>query len=301
MTDVLALDVATTTRKRDQYVYALYAGRQLLPCYIGIGRAGRMHQHLQFARSGNLSRGNLRKCRTLRACCLRGIPIFACTLATQLTIDEACNLERLLIAIHGRRDLKTGCLLNASAGGSIGMRAFSPSTKARLAEAGRRHMARPEIRQMLAEKAHTPEARAKNSAAKKGTEPSAEARAKMADARRRRNDQFPEEMLWRNSFLHPPAKGSFKHSAETKGLIAEASRNQWKDSIIREQRSAFFRNPPPEIKAKIDAARFGRKTTLGKKWSLETRAKMSAAQKARYRRDFKRWQLPEKGDPSCVS
>jgi hypothetical protein len=277
MTTVLALDLATVPQRK-RYIYALYAGRQLLPCYVGIGTGDRMHRHLSEAKRAD--RKESRKYRVLRACIKRGIPIKAFKLASNLTIDEACAFERFLINVFGRRDLQTGCLLNSCAGG-LGVRNVAPSTKKKLAEAGRRHMARPEIRQMLNERKNTPEARARQAAGVTGKNPSDEARAKMSDARRRRNEQFPEEMLWRSSFLHPPAKGSFKHSEATKHLIAEASRDQWKDSIIREQRSAFLRNPPPEVKAKIDAARFGRKTTLGKKWSAETRAKMSASQKER--------------------
>lgn len=285
MTDILALDIATTTHADGVlYLYALYAGQQLLPCYIGIGRGDRMHQHLRYARAGNSSRGNVRKYRTLRACLRRGIPVVGRKLATGLTIDQACSLERFFISSYGRRDLKTGCLLNASAGGA-GCRVFAPSTKRKLAEAGRRHMARPEIRRMLDERRRAPEAIAKLSAAQRGKRPSIEARAKMSASCRARNQRDPDN--WR-SFLACRTPGGFQgrsHSIEVKARIADAAREQWTDPDIRKKRSAFFRALPPEAKVKIDAARFGRRTMLGKKHSSQTRAKMSAAQKQRRARE----------------
>lgn len=156
---IMALDLASRTPARDRYVYALYASGQLLPCYIGVGKGNRLNQHWINAKNDRF-RGNLRKHRTLRACWLRGIDVRAEKIAVDLTIDQAGAIERFLIDCYGRRDLRTGCLLNASAGG-FGTRNFAPSTRARLAEAGRRHMARPEIRAMLDERKATPEARSK--------------------------------------------------------------------------------------------------------------------------------------------
>jgi hypothetical protein len=283
MTDLLALDIATT--KSIYYAYALYAGRQLLPCYIGIGKGDRLDQHMRVVRRGDSKRGNLRKFRTLWACWRKGIAIRAERLAFNLSLDQACATERMLIAIYGRRDLGTGCLLNASAGGA-GLKNIAPSTRVKLAEAGRRQMAKPGHRELMNAKKKTPEARARSSAAAKNRPPpSSESRARMAKACRRNNESNPKR------WAHLPGcrrgKIGYKHTDQARISIAEALRMQWQDADVRERRSAFFKNQNsnPELKAVIDAARFGRKTTLGKKWSPETRARMSQSQKLRRQRE----------------
>src|ERR1017187_5981758 len=102
--------------KRDRYVYGLYAGDQPMPCYIGIGKGRRMFDHIKAASTGRLE-GNKRKSLTLIACHKRKIHIIAYKLITNITLQEAYKHEKRLIAFYGRRDLKTGCLLNACAGG----------------------------------------------------------------------------------------------------------------------------------------------------------------------------------------
>lgn len=281
--DILALDLATMTQAREHYVYALYAGRQLQPCYIGVGKGGRLDQHLRYIKA-NTFRGNMRKHRTLRACWLRGIPIVAKRIATDLTVDQAYCFERLLVSIYGRRDLHTGCLLNAAAGG-FGPRRFAGNTRAALAEAGRRHMARPEIRKMLNERKSTPEARRKWALAAKGRVPTDEARAKMSASCRKRNERDQDN--WR-LFLASRKSGAFlggKHSDAAKQKISLALRSQWRDPQIRAKSSEHFRTPNAAQKAAIDAARLGRKTMLGKTHSAETRMKMAAAQQARRLRE----------------
>src|ERR1700730_586555 len=96
---------------RDRYVYALYAGRQTKPCYIGVGKGGRLRPHLAEARRGFIG-PNSRKARTLIACLKREIVIVPRKLLWNMTIDQANAVERALVAHYGRRDLKTGCLLN---------------------------------------------------------------------------------------------------------------------------------------------------------------------------------------------
>jgi hypothetical protein len=280
MTEILALDIATV---RNRYVYALYAGRQMLPCYIGVGKGDRLHQHVRDVKRGAL-RGNTRKFRTLRACLSYGVPISAQKLASNLSVGEAYAIEAMLIEIYGRRDLNTGCLLNASAGGH-GPRKFRPSTIKKLAEAGRRHMARPEIRAMLNERKSTPEARAKQRAKVIGNDPSAEARSKMAAAVRARNAQNPDQWAAFLACRVPGGNRGHKQTLKAKAKISQALRDQWADPIIRQKRSVTFQNPTPKVKAAIDAARFGRQTMLGKKHSEKTRIQMSTTQTMRQARD----------------
>ncbi|MCP3472330.1 NUMOD3 domain-containing DNA-binding protein [Bradyrhizobium sp. CCGUVB1N3] len=277
---IMALDLASRTPARDRYVYALYASGQLLPCYIGVGKGNRLNQHWINAKNDRF-RGNLRKHRTLRACWLRGIDVRAEKIAVDLTIDQAGAIERFLIDCYGRRDLRTGCLLNASAGG-FGTRNFAPSTRARLAEAGRRHMARPEIRAMLDERKATPEARSKLiEANRRRPPPSIESREKMAEGCRRKNERNPESYATFLACRRPGGNRGCKQSAKARIAISASLREQWKDPQLRAARSATFRNPAPGTKALMDASRFGRKPMLGKKHSPETRAKMSAAHRAR--------------------
>lgn len=244
-----------------------------------------MHQHMRFVRRG-VRRGNLRRYRTLRACWLRGISVIAQKLVTDLSLADACSLERWFILIYGRRDLRTGCLLNASAGGS-GPRLLAASTRARLADAGRRHMARPDIQQMLNEKKRSPEARAKLSASKKGQHPSTEARAKMSASCRARNERDPEKFAAFLACRVPGGNQGNKHSAENRAKISEALRAQWRDPVIRARRSAFFagQKDNPALKAAVAAARVGRRPMLGKRHSPETRLAMSIAQQRRRARE----------------
>lgn len=283
MTLILALDLATRTPKRDRYVYALFAGRQLLPCYIGIGKGDRMRRHLSEAKYTKRRHYMSRKYRTLRACIARGIPITARRLASSLTIEEACAFEHAFINIFGRRDLRTGCLLNACAGG-LGVKNLAPSTRAKLVEIGRRHNARPEIRQMLKERKHTPETRALISAVAKGRVPSVSARAKMSASCKRRNERDVENWQQFLASRIPGGNKGQKQSDKARAKITEALKEQWANPTIRAKRSAFFKNQHsnPDFIARADAARRNRPGgMLGKKHSLETRAKMSVAHKRR--------------------
>lgn len=266
--------------KRDRYVYAVYVGQQKLPCYIGAGKGNRWKQHLIEARREDRTKLTGKRHRILRACWVRGIPIVIKKVACCLTIDEACQLEKKLIDGYGRRDLGSGPLLNATKGGR-GVKTLAPSTLKRLADAGRRHMARPEIREILNARIRTPEVRARVSAAGKGRKASPEARAKMSADRRRRFEQNPDQLVKFLSYRVPGGNLGHKQSSAAKIKISNALKAQWKDPELRERRSAAFKNLSPEAKAKVEASRFGRQTMLGKKHSPETRAKMSFAHKRR--------------------
>jgi hypothetical protein len=108
----------TNSPKRDRYVYGIkydeehpaFGGN---PCYIGMGKGHRMHDHLRAARNGH---GSL-KSLYLRDCLARGIAPTPYVIASNMTLDEAQAVEIALIAHYGRVDRETGCLLNLNGGG----------------------------------------------------------------------------------------------------------------------------------------------------------------------------------------
>jgi hypothetical protein len=132
------------------------------PCYFGVGKSSRMHDHLREARRGHIG-SNPAKCQYFIDCFARGFEPPVRKVADKLTPEEALAHERLLVKLFGRRDLGTGCLLNASDGG-FGTRHLASSTRARLSEAARKQIASPETRARIAEAARKrwalPEARA---------------------------------------------------------------------------------------------------------------------------------------------
>jgi hypothetical protein len=98
----------------DRYVYVI-AGGDGRPCYIGVGKGDRMWHHIRDAR--HRRGGDTEKRRYLIRCLAKGYVPPHYKVAEDLTMFEATEYEKVLIAWYGRRDLGTGCLFNASAGG----------------------------------------------------------------------------------------------------------------------------------------------------------------------------------------
>jgi hypothetical protein len=123
--------------EREWFVYALYAGKQVKPCYVGIAKTDkRMQRHIGDARRGYTT-SNLRKSLTLIACVRRGISLVPRKIAWNLTVNEAGAMERGMIAHYGRRGIVPGgCLLNKADGGA-GHTGHKPSKEQSEAQAAR--------------------------------------------------------------------------------------------------------------------------------------------------------------------
>lgn len=141
----------------------------------------------------------------------------------------------------------------------------------------------------------SPEAKVRLSAANKGRKPSAETRAKMSTAKKGRKPVGVTLESYRKMALTKTGRQGPKQTPEQVAHRVALVKATWA------QKKAEGRMPPPsrmsaegrarmaeahrkprseEIKAKISAAKKGQ--GLGRKLSLETRARMSAAQKARH-------------------
>lgn len=258
---------------RDRYVYALFLGTNPTPRYIGIGKRYRLTEHAARARRGDIHQGSLRKGRILAYCVRRSIPIIAAKLVTNLTIPEAMDIERHLIKHYGRRDLRTGCLLNVREGG-FGVKNLAPSTLAKRSEMARgnkyrlgiphseetraklRHARslwgpvtdkqRAQIAEMNRKKALDPGYRARLSAALKGRSKSAEARAKMSAAK--------------------IGKPGPKASDEARANMRAAQKGKTVSEATRAKLSIANRKPKPRVK----------------QYSAETLKRMSEGQTRRY-------------------
>ena len=123
-------------------------------------------------------------------------------LAGGLTEPEAFEYEIALISLLGRKDQGTGCLRNLTDGG----------------DGASGH-------------AHSPEARAKTSAALKGRKHSPETRAKTSAAMKGR-----------------------KLSPEHRAKVGAASRNRSPETLAKIGAASSKRNQSPETRAKISAA-----------------------------------------------
>src|ERR1017187_1827478 len=112
-----------------RYVYAIN-DEHGEPCYIGMGKGKRMHQHAKDARLGLRDRALH---RYINDCAARGITLETYRVAEELSWENALAYEETLIAWYGRRDLGRGNLLNNCAGG-VGTKVRSPASSAAMSE-----------------------------------------------------------------------------------------------------------------------------------------------------------------------
>jgi len=293
-----------TPPARDRYVYTLFmrlpGGTCLVPFYVGVGKLGtkRYLHHEREARYGSVRRLHEKHQFILDAIAL-GFEIYPQLETDNLTIDEACFREIVLIAHYGRRDIGTGCLFNRAAGG-FGVKNLAPSTRikvlaaARAANIGSKHA--PERNKKIAAfhkgKPKTPESRAKLSASRKGMKFSAEHRANIGAANRKRTDpKFWLPMIELNCGrkLSPEHKEKLralnvgkKMSEESKAKMRVSARGMDPDVRARIQEAAIVANYA-RVRSREHLARLskGREASLDKIYSQECNAARSAALRGR--------------------
>ena len=245
---------------RNYYVYGIpyapdhpeYGGK---PCYVGMGRNGRMHDHLKHARWGRKNS----KSEYLRGCLLRGIEPAPYVIASNMTKDEAIAVEIALIGHYGRIELG-GCLLNITAGGQGG-RSPTPS--------------------MLA-KQHTPESDAKRGAARLGKKHPEEVKAKIGRAHKGR--LWSAESRARLSAARMGHKASEEAKAKMRASSPKARRPHSEEAKLKNAQAHIGRMASEHAKANMRAAAAKRvakgylpPSGLGKKRAKQTCASISTS------------------------
>jgi hypothetical protein len=151
----------------DFYVYILYDTTGV-PVYVGKGRGGRHY-------------ASNRRNPKIEALISFGGTLAPVKVKTGLTEAEAFELEKILIAFHGRMDLGTGTLLNLCDGGAGAPNMASESRERTMASVrGRKHTDAAKAKMSAATKGkkRSPEGIENNRLAQLGTKRSPEAIAK---------------------------------------------------------------------------------------------------------------------------
>jgi hypothetical protein len=169
-------------------------------------------------------------------------------LKQNLTEEEAFRHEKYMIAVFGRKDLGTGILRNRTNGGEGSSGAIhTPETRAKISAAMKGKNS-PNYGKTL-----SPETKAKLSAAQKGKTLSTETKAKISAAQKGKT-LSPETKAKMSA-----AKKDTSRSLETRVKISE--------SLKGENHPLYGKTLSPEIKAKISAATKGKNShNYGKMW-----------------------------------
>jgi len=244
----------------DRYVYAINDefGK---PCYVGVGRGRRLNDHVRDARYKK-GTSNPAKLKFFIDCLERGFEPQAYKVAEGLSIDEANNYERTLIAWYGRRDLGTGNLLNANAGGTSS-KDYSKSTIARISKATKDAMKDPKVR-------------AKITANRRPVVHTAETKAKISIGVLATLEAHPEIRIK----ISEKGKGK-KKSKKSRALMSVKAFERWANPEFHAKlcEIAGERMRTPEARAAQS------KRMTGHKHSRKTRAKILASQRARRARE----------------
>lgn len=233
------------------YAYVLRDPRCTTPFYVGKGTGRRAHLHLE---GGGHSSLVARKVNKLRR---EGVEP-SVEIIEALDEDHAFFLESCLIEVLGRRNLKTGPLLNLTNGGE-GMSGYVQSAETRAKRASKligRYCSEETRKKMSASlKNPSEQTRAKQSAAKKGVSLSKEHCAKLSESKKGR-----------------------AVSAEHREKLSIANSGKVPSDLCREMALAanLGRSFSKEHREKLSAARKGK---LRGPQSEETKAKIRAAKR----------------------
>lgn len=99
------------------YVYIYYHPITMIPFYVGYGKNDRVYSHFNEARSNPAPKQNERKLNTIRKLLREGKEPIIKIIQSDMSKNEAVELEIKLIAEYGRLDKKTGTLTNKTMGG----------------------------------------------------------------------------------------------------------------------------------------------------------------------------------------
>lgn len=126
------------------FVYAYKDYTSGVPFYVGYGKNKRHLSHLiEAKRKPNPTKGEY-KLNKIRKIIRSGYEPIIEIIDSQLTKDQACELEIFLINEIGRLDMNTGPLLNLTAGGD-GNRDWGPSARLNASEARKNTIAAKDI------------------------------------------------------------------------------------------------------------------------------------------------------------
>ena len=193
--------------------------------------------------------------------------------------EEACRIERELIAFYGRKDLGTGILRNLTDGGD-GVRGISEEARKKLSEehTGKKHSEESKKKMSEAQRGRkvSEETRKNLSKANTGKKHSEESKKKISDARRGRkhSEESKRKMSEARAGKNNPYYGK-KHSEETKRKMSEANKGKKLSDEVKKKISEANkgRKRSEESKKKISEAK------KGQKHSEETKKKISEAKK----------------------
>lgn len=166
--------------------------------------------------------------------------------ATRLTKSEAVKIEVSLIKLHGRKDLKTGTLVNVTNGGE-GANKPSPETiqKIKAANVGRKQSAETIQKRKITrgEIVVSAETRAKMSASSKGRKKSPEHIEKLRIISKNRiTSEKTREILRQQGLAQSP---------ERRKKISESVRRVWDTRRLNKDIPlSFYNNPKPQLYGK---------------------------------------------------
>lgn len=196
------------------YVYGLYRPDNSI-FYIGKGKGNRINNHVVIARSGRHINKHLQS--TILKIEKMGLSISCRKLFTKMSECDALVKEIELIKLYGRRDIKTGVLVNLTEGGE-GTSGHVVSESARDKLRAARAL---QISPMFSRR-HTEESKAKMSESRKGM------------AAWNKGIKAEEAELKKLKDMHDVWRGS-KQTPDALAKIKAASLNMWQSPEHREK------------------------------------------------------------------